>query len=101
MINLSMTDRTIARELGARLKQRRLNRNMSQKEMAVSAGLSITAIQGAEKGETTVLTLIKVLRVLRSLDALDGFLPEAEVSPLQLAKLEGKKRKKASGTRNR
>jgi putative transcriptional regulator len=45
------------------------------------------------------MTLIKVLRVLGSLDALESFLPEISVSPLALAKFEGKKRKKASGKR--
>lgn len=99
MINLSMTDRAIAKELGNRLRQRRLNKDMSQKQISVAAGISITAIQGAERGETTILTLIKILRVLKSLDALDAFLPEIEVSPLALARLEGKKRQKASGKR--
>lgn len=94
-----MTDRAIAKELGNRLRQRRLNKDMSQKQISVAAGISITAIQGAEKGETTILTLIKILRVLKSLDALDAFLPEIEVSPLALARLEGKKRQKASGKR--
>lgn len=99
MIDLSMTDKAIARELGRRLKQQRLNKDLSQREIAVSAGLSITAVQGTEKGESTILTLIKVLRALRALDSLESFLPEVEISPLALAKLEGKKRKKASGKR--
>jgi putative transcriptional regulator len=94
-----MTDRAIAKELGNRLKQRRLNKDLSQKQVSVAAGMSITAVQGAERGETTILTLIKILRVLRSLDALDAVLPVMEVSPLTLARLEGKKRRKASGKR--
>lgn len=98
---LSMTDRAIAKELGRRLKQRRLNKDLSQKDIAVQVGISITAVQGAEKGESTMLTFVKVLRALRSFDSLDSFLPEIEVSPIALAKLEGKKRKKASGKRNR
>ena len=94
-----MTDRAIAKELAQRVKQQRLNKNLSQRSVAESAGISITAVQGVEKGESTIMSLIKVLRVLGSLDALDNFLPEITVSPLALAKLEGKKRKKASGKR--
>jgi putative transcriptional regulator len=99
VINFSMTDRAIAKELAGRIKQQRLNKNLSQRSVAESAGISITAVQGVEKGESTIMTLIKVLRVLGSLDALESFLPEISVSPLALAKLEGKKRKKASGKR--
>ncbi len=99
MINFAMTDRAIAKELAKRIKQQRLNKDLSQRSVAESAGISITAIQGVEKGESTILTLIKVLRVLGSLDGLESFLPEIIVSPLALAKLEEKKRKKASGKR--
>ena len=99
MINFAMTDRAIAKELAERIKQQRLNKDLSQRSVAESAGISITAVQGVEKGESTILTLIKVLRVLGSLDSLESFLPEISVSPIALAKLEGKKRKKASGKR--
>lgn len=52
MIGFSMTDRAIAKELGARIKQQRLNKDFSQKNITDKAGISITAVQGAEKGET-------------------------------------------------
>ena len=97
MIYFAMTDRAVVKEIGSRLKALRLRSNRKQKSIAESAGLSVTAIQGAEKGETTLLTLIKVLRTLDALDNLDSFLPEIEISPLQLAKIE--KRKRASGKR--
>jgi transcriptional regulator with XRE-family HTH domain len=99
MMYFAMTDKAVATELGGRLKALRLRSNRTQKDIAEAAGLSITAIQGAEKGETTLLSLIRVMRVLDGLDNLDSFLPEAEISPLQLAKLEDHKRKRASGKR--
>ena len=95
----AMTDNAVAKELGGRLKALRLRFNRKQKDIAEAAGLSVTAIQGAEKGETTLLTFIKVMRALDALDSLDSFLPETEISPLQLAKLEDRKRKRASGKR--
>ncbi len=99
MIYFAMTDKAVAKELGGRLKDLRLRANTTQKNIAESAGLSVTAIQGAEKGETTLLTLIKLLRALNALDNLDSFLPETGISPLQLARLEDRKRKRASGKR--
>ena len=96
MVFVAMTDKAIAKEMGGRLKALRLRLNMKQKDVAESSGLSITAVQGAEKGETTIVTLVKVLRALDSLETLDAFIPEPEISPLALAKLEGKKRKRAS-----
>ncbi len=94
-----MTDKAIAKELGARLKKLRLNKDYSQKNIASRAGISITAVQGAEKGETTILTIIKIMRVLGALDQLEAFIPEPQISPIALSKLEGKKREKASGKR--
>ncbi|WP_051309837.1 helix-turn-helix domain-containing protein [Desulfogranum japonicum] len=99
-INLALTNRAIAKEIGGRLKQRRLNKNISQREVAEIAGISITAVQGAEKGETTLLTIIKILRVFREVDALELFLPEVEESPLLLVKKEKNRRKKATGKRS-
>ena len=98
-VNISMTDRAIALELGRRLKAQRLNRNYSQQEIAELTGLSVTAVQSAEKGESKMLTYIKILRVLGTLSALENFLPVVNVSPLQLAKMEGKRRQRASGKR--
>ncbi len=99
MMYFAMTDKAVVKELGTRLKTLRLRSNRTQKNIAESAGLSITAIQGAEKGETTLLTLIKVMRTLDVLDNLDSFLPQTEISPLQLAKIEQRKRKRASTQR--
>lgn len=99
MIAFSMTDRAISKELGQRMKEQRLNKDFSQKNISTRAGISITAVQGAEKGETTLLTIIKILRVLGALDQLDSFLPEPAISPIALSKLEGRKRQKASGKR--
>ena len=39
---------------------------------------------------------IRVLNALEALDSLDTFLPAPAISPIQLAKLQGKLRQKAS-----
>ena len=95
-----LTDEAIATEIGRRLKTLRLNKNYSQEEMIEKTGLSIKAIRNAEKGKSTLATYIAVLRALNALDALENFIPETRISPLQLAKMNGKQRLKASRKRS-
>ncbi|WP_300674912.1 helix-turn-helix domain-containing protein [Desulfoluna sp.] len=96
-----MTDHAVAEEMGRRLNALRLRKNLSQKEVAASTGLSLKAIQTAESGGSKLLTYIKILRVLNSLDSLESFLPDIGISPLQLAKAKGKQRQRASGSRKK
>lgn len=95
----SMSDKAIVKEMGDRLNSLRLRKNLSQKDIAIKSGLSLKAIQTAEKGESKLLTYIKILRVLDALESLDDFLPDIGISPLMLAKTKGKQRKRASGSR--
>jgi putative transcriptional regulator len=93
----SMSDRAILRELGQRLKRRRLDKNLTQQSLADRAGLSRTTVSELERGAPAgVLTLVQVLRALGTLDELDAFLPDPGLSPLQLAKLKGRERQRAS-----
>ena len=97
MISSDMSDRAILRNLGERLKRRRLDRNITQHELAEGAGLSRPTVSDIERGHpTSVLTLIRILRVLDLLDELNAFLPLPLPSPLQLARQHGKQRRRAS-----
>ena len=89
-----MGDAAILREIGDRLKQARLDRNMTQAALSNLIGVSRRTIQKAEEGEVSTLkTVIALLRGLGLLDRLDLLLPET-LSPVQpLAKL----RQRASG----
>ena len=89
-----MGDVAIVAELGRRLQRARLNRNVTQGDLAARAGVSRGALQHCESGSgCTVDTLVKLLRALGRLDAVDAFLPEPGPSPLQLAKLQGRERR--------
>jgi putative transcriptional regulator len=93
-----MGDEAILREIGERLKQARLQRNMTQATLSDLTGVSRRTIQKTEEGEVSTLkTLIALLRGLRILDQLSLLLPETPLSPIQLAKLRGKVRRRASG----
>jgi putative transcriptional regulator len=92
-----MSDKAIIRDIGKRLKQIRLNKNITQQELSKKSGVHRTTISKIETGQQiSLLTLIQVLRGLGELQRLENIIPEEIVSPMQLARLQGKKRKRAS-----
>jgi transcriptional regulator with XRE-family HTH domain len=96
----AMSDTAILQEIGRRIQGVRLNQNMSQEALATKAGIARRSLYNLESGHACTLTLLtQVLRVLEKLDALDSFLPEPGPSPLQLAKLKGHQRVRASKPR--
>lgn len=95
-----LTNLQIEKELGHRLKQRRLELNLSQAEVAEKSGLGRRTITAIENGEgSTMGTLIALLRALQALHHLDQFLPDPGPSPLMLLKLREAPRKYASKPR--
>lgn len=91
-----MTPAAIAEELGARLKQARLNVDLTQAEVASRAGLSRRTVLNAEKGDVQLHNLVAILAALGLVNQLNVFLPAPDISPLQLAKLRGRRRQRAS-----
>ena len=99
---ISLSDSEIVKELGRRLKRARLNINMTQEQLARQSGLSRKTITNVESGIGGSLhTLIAMLRGLRLLAELNAFIPQPGISPVQLAKLQGKQRKRASQKRSK
>jgi len=97
-----MGDKAILGELGGRLQRERLNRNMTQADLAHRAGVSLRTLQNIETGRSiTLASLIKILRALGNLAVLDDVFPEPGLSPVQLAKLKGRERQRASGSDRR
>jgi len=97
----SMTDKAIGAEIGTRLKAQRLRRNRTQQQVAEAAAVSLNVVKSLEAGKGKLSSLIAVLRELEALDGLDQFIREEQISPLQLAKQQGKKRKRATGNRGK
>lgn len=94
-----MTDLAIAAELGRRIRSLRLRKNLTQQQLAEAVVLSLNSIKSLELGKAKLTTLIAVLRQLGALEQLDQCLPEPAISPLQLARNQGKKRQRATGKR--
>ena len=95
----SLSDKNIEDMLGNRFKSLRLLNNRTQQSLADATALSLNTIKALESGRGKLATIIAVLRELGELEQLDQFIPEITISPLQLAKTQGKQRKRASGTR--
>ncbi len=96
----SMSDPAIVSQLGTFLRQIRLQQNLTQEQVAEKAGLSRSAISDMENGRTvaSLLTTVQVLRALQQLNLFDNWQVSSQVSPLQVAKLTGRERLRASGT---
>ena len=83
------------RQIGSKLKELRIEKNMKQKELADAAGVSVFTISSIENGKTTsLLTVIQLLRALEHLDYLDSFFQEESISPVAYAKLMKNNKKK-------
>jgi transcriptional regulator with XRE-family HTH domain len=93
-----LTNEAIIQEISTFVKQTRLNQNRSQQELAELAGVDRTTLGQFEKGtrSITISTLIQLLRALNRLDVLSSFETLPTISPLKLAELEERKRKRAS-----
>lgn len=92
----SLSDKAVMEELGRRIRALRLRKNITQKELAAATALSLNAIKSLESGRGRLATLIAVLRGMGVLEQLDGFIPEPSISPLQLARMQGRSRERAS-----
>ncbi len=93
----SMNEKFIIESIGNYLKHQRLDQNKTQGQTAKDAGVNRSTVSQIEKGEPiSLISLIQILRSLNVLHVLDGFKIETQISPLVLAALEKKKRKRAS-----
>ena len=91
-------DTAVLTDLGARLAHLRLQRNLTQEELAHEAGVSKRTVIRLESGESTQLTnLIRVVRALGLLGNLDAFVPPPFPSPLAQLRMRAKERRRASG----
>jgi len=97
MITADMSDRAILHEIGARISRYRLNKNMTQKQLADKAGVSVPTIHRAENGSSIqLLKLLQILRALNLMGNVELFIPDIAASPLQKLSMNGKTRHRAS-----
>jgi transcriptional regulator with XRE-family HTH domain len=97
-IRNQLSDDAVLGELGRRLARLRLDRNLTQQELATEAGVSRETVQRLERGHSVTLSgLLRVLRALELLEGLDALVPEPLASPIeQLDRARGQ-RQRATG----
>jgi transcriptional regulator with XRE-family HTH domain len=79
-----------------RLESIRLSRNITQRQLAEEAGISVRTIGRLEKGEGISLdTFIRVLTALGVQQNLEALLPDPTVRPIERIGIDGGERKRA------
>ncbi|MCW1149102.1 helix-turn-helix domain-containing protein [Flavobacterium lacisediminis] len=98
---IAMSDSAIVSQIGAFIKNERLNSNRTQAQLAKEAGINKWTLGQIENGEAiTLLSLIQILRALGVLPLLDIFSIKQEISPIELAKKAQQKRQRARNKDN-
>ena len=91
----AMTDIAIAAEIGRRIEQLRLERNLTQQQVADAVGISRVSYGKLARGEGKFINMVSVLRVLDCLDLLEAFIPDVGFSPMALLEMKGRQRQRA------
>jgi putative transcriptional regulator len=96
----AQTDQVISASVGKHVQILRLKKNMSLEDLAKEAGVSRQTLHLLlNHGRGTLVNLISVLRAINELERLSSLLEDIRPSPLQIIRMEGKKRQRASGRR--
>jgi transcriptional regulator with XRE-family HTH domain len=87
-------------EVGARLRQTRLNQGISQADLASQAGISELTLRKMEAGSLgQTRNLLRVLRGLGLLDNLESAIPSAVASPVAESDNAGRARQRSPRNR--
>ena len=87
----AMDDLSIAKDLGQRLEQLRLNQNISQSKVIYELGITKNAYENFLEGKVKLEVFIGILRLLGKLENLDTLLPSAPFTPTDLLAFAGRK----------
>ena len=90
-----LTDRQVLEALAVRLRDYRIHKKYTQKELAEKSGISVHSIQKIEQGKAVSLEIfLSVLRTLRLLNQFRNLVPDRSVSPIELWEKQGAKRQR-------
>lgn len=96
-MDTTASDKTVLEEIGHRLSRLRVERGLTQANLAKEAGVSKRTVERIEAGESTQSsTLVRIMRALDILDTLYAAIPSSGPRPMDLLKLHGKERQRAS-----
>lgn len=101
-ITEEVSDTVVLTEIGIRIASLRLERNLTQAQLADRAGVSKSTVERIEDGNTAQFSsFIRVVRALGLLSQFESFLPEQVASPMTQLKLKSNQRRRASSKRGR
>ncbi len=90
------TDAAVLTELGRRLERIRLDRNLTQEQLGVEAGVSRQTIVRMESGGAVKLpAFVRILRALGMLGGLEALVPPPVPSPIEQLERRGRQRQRA------
>jgi transcriptional regulator with XRE-family HTH domain len=85
MDNIVKSPGELQRELGGALRRLRINRRMTQAEVAAKAGVSQRSIATLERaGNSSLETFVRALNALQAADVIAKLVPQPTVSPLAM-----------------
>jgi transcriptional regulator with XRE-family HTH domain len=80
-----LSDDAVTEEIGRRMTAARIERQMTQAQLAEAAGVSKRTVERLEDGGATQLAnFIRCLRALDMLDGLERLLPQMPANPIEL-----------------
>lgn len=87
---------SIAEEIGRRLGQLRLSRNITQSELVQDAGVSERTLRRLESGTGATLdSFIKILIALKIQQNMDMLVPDPSIRPIERVRTGGSERRRA------
>lgn len=101
MFSNTHSDSFILAELGSRIERERLNRNITQTELAKESGISKPTLQRIEAGKSAQMkSYIRIMRGLNLIANFEALIGPAHLSPIQQLKTKKKaQRQRATGSR--
>jgi transcriptional regulator with XRE-family HTH domain len=91
------TDNAFLAQIGNFIKEMRISQNKTQQQIANACGINRSTYIQIENGKgSSMLHFVQVLRALNVLHLLNIFETQTQISPIALAKIQQKKRQRAS-----
>ena len=92
----SQSSESIAEEIGRRLGQLRLSRNIKQSELARDAGVSERTLRRLESGKGATLdSFIRILIALKLQRNMSLLVPDPSIRPIERVRTGGSERRRA------
>ena len=96
-INTLMSNEAVLQEIGRSMARRRVELELTQAALAEQAGVAKRTVERIEAGlSIQTANLIRIFRVLGLIEGMAVLIPETGPRPLDLLKLKGKQRQRAS-----